>query len=498
MVLSFQNLRKVSFCNVDDSEQLAGQELEALFFLLNSISGELLYVSEEVPFAVNVHFGAVSLPDLMGMLQTISIKLWGRRQGGDQYVLLYNMYVGLHKLVCLNTFTHIFDSNQLTLNSLVLGFHGTYFAPLDDIKDPKLTKECSPFARYARRKTNTTRDSYSFDNIRGIGRLLNGINDFKAAKLSLSDQIDSAADSMVETPLSEKLVTLKISIHMLQKVLAKQRSAYDELMSSVLAKERQVKTLESALEEQVPPYLELITERIDIVKSEVAPLYEALEFSVYPDMIETLRTVFLVVRDVFPIELRDSGKGYSIAGIEVPTSAQEILYACYNTQTDVETIRETTIEKFNAGLSIVIQLILHISSIMDLKLKYSIVQKESSFFLVEFCSQKSQEGQANISGKYEVTVANYPLFYDPQDTEKVAKTAGPFKSYESKNHRFERALLLLKTNLIALSSDIMSLYSKYLYGKTERIKLPSHIPNDCADNFVWTLNYMLLFVTAPL
>lgn len=495
MAISFQGLTSVAICNIhcgsdSDSEPLS---FDRLFFSLHSKQDELLYVSEEVPFASNANFGAIALPAFCGNIYTVRLKLWSLRHDAKEYRLLFDMYVDSYKLVCPG---QIIDETHLKTNSVIFGFLALNCVLKEDINDSETLKSTVHLARHARASDTPSRDSYTFDQIRRIGTLANGINDYCLAKSSLSDNIDKTVPQSSGIPTHEELTALKVHLHNLHRYVAKQRIANDDLLASVLAKERQVKSLESCLEEEARSYVEILTERIEIVKSEVDPLYEALKFSVFPDLLESLRSIFMCVQEVIPITLVDSTQNYSIAGIETPKNIQEILAACYDPE--AFPADGSSIDCINAGLSITVHLMLHISSIMEHKLKYNIIQSKSEFYLVEFTSQRSQKADSKHPSDVNLVAEKYPLFYDPAHSEKVAKTAGPVKSYELRNQRFERGLLLLKKTLLALSSDVMDDYSMYLFNKTEGLKLSNHIPIDCVENFAWTLNYLMLFMTAPL
>lgn len=499
MVFLFRHISTVTLCNVSTTEEtsIPPKRLRSLFFSLQSVGNEPYYVSETVPYATTVNFGAVSMPDLPVYPPTMCLKLWGLYHDVETIAFLYDIHIDLRSLVCSNTPSQVIKESQLIANSIILGFGDTFFVLREDLRDTILLKNCLTYSQYAKSKTGETRKSYSYNDIRRFNSLANGVNDFSRSKMTLSSQIDGYEDTKVE-PLSEKLTSLKFHLHNLYKFLSKQNLANDELFSLVLAKERQVESLISALREDAPSHVKILKEKVEIIQSEVDPIFEALEFSVYPNLIDCLRSIFTVVRQVFPIELLNSGNNYSIAGIEFPANIQEILDSCYDPKDRVVgSVTESSIDRVNAGLLIISHLILHISSVINVKLKYDIIQSKSVFYLVEYCSLHLKTLRTT-SGEFDLIVAKYPLFYNPLESEKVAKLAGPVKSYELKNQKFERALLLLKKNLIAMSSDIMELYSKYLYGKMNGIKLTCNVPVDCIDNFVWTLNYLLLFLTAPL
>lgn len=500
MVFLFRHLKTVTFCNIGTAKDTnaAVQRVQNLFFSVQKTQNEPYYVSETVPFATNVNFGAVSMPDICGLPSSMCLKLWGICQDIETVALLFDIHIDLRRLVCARKASQIIDESQLAPNSIILGFGDTFFVLKEDIRDLSLLNDCLSYAQYTKGKADVARTSYSYDVIRRFNSLANGINDFNHSKITLSTQIDRIQQEKKDQPFTERLTSLKFHLHYLHKFVAKQNVANDELLASVLTKERQVESLISTLEEEAPSHIEILKEKVDIIQSEVEPIYESLEFSVYPGLISSLRSTFTVVREVFPIELLESGNAYSIAGIEFPANIQDILDSCYDPQDrTIGNVTESSIDRVNAGLSIISHLILQISSIIDLNLKYTIVQNNSTFYLLEYCSLYLKSLKT-APGEFDLVVAKYPLFYNPLESEKVAKLAGPVKSYELKNQKFERALLLMRKNLVAMNSDIMELYSQYLYGKMNGTKLTNNVPVDCIDNFVWTLNYMLLFLTAPL
>lgn len=501
MVVSFQGLTTVAICNIESGSELnlASFGPERLFFSLHTKHDDLLYVSEKIPFAHTANFGAISLPGHCGNVYTIRLKLWCLRYNAAEYILLFDMYIDAFKLVGPDKASQGITANQLKPNSIIFGFQELGCVLKEDINDPQLRSSVTYLTKHVRAIDALPRKSYTFDQIRRMGTLANGINDYFLAKLSLTSNIDKIMTQSSVTPSHEELTSLKVRIHNLYRYISKQRITNDDLLATALSKERQVNSLESCLEEEALSYLEILTERIEIVKSEVDPLYEALKFSVYPDLLETLRLIFMSVQEVFPIKLVDHSQNYLIAGIEAPKNIQEILASCYDPQSYPEIPTQgSSIDCINASLSLIIHLMLQISSILDHKLKYRIIQNKSEYYLVELTTQRSQKANSKHPSDVRLMAEKYPLFYDPTHSEKVAKTAGPVKSYELKNQKFERGLLLLKKTLLALSSDVMDDYSMYLYNKTEGFKISNHIPIDCVENFAWTLNYLMLFMTAPL
>lgn len=498
MVLLFQDLSTVTICNIgaNESSSRVFRSPETLFFSIYNAENDLLYVSESITYAACTNFGAISMPEFYGKLTTIGLKLWGLRRGSNETVLLYELYVLLNRLICQDTPTKMFEANQLARNSVAFGLRGNYFVVKEDLLDPSQGRS---YAHFLRAKSDNHLTSYTFDDIRRLNRIIGGVNDFGSAKLNLSRQIDEIQEQTTLDSSSEQIRPLKFHIHHLHKFLAKQKMANDELLSILLSKGRQEKVLVARLNEEVPSFVEILTEKLDIVKSEIPPLYEALEVSIYPDLIDFLRLNFTVIREAFPIEPINSGYSYSIAGIDFPTSILEIISWCYDPEISAGAVSISSVDKINAGLFVIVHLMLQISSIMDIQLKYRIVQKNAMFYLTEICSlqRKSSKTDLRNSDDFELVVAKYPLYYNRADSEKVAKITSPVKSYELKNQKFERSLLLLKKNLMSLSTDVMDLYSRYLYGKMGGLKNTNRVPIDCMENFVWTLNYMLLFMTAP-
>jgi hypothetical protein len=80
-----------------------------------------------------------------------------------------------------------------------------------------------------------------------------------------------------------------------------------------------------------------------------------------------------------------------------------------------------------------------------------------------------------------------PLKYDEATTEKI--DTNPIKFM---NPQFESGLALLTKNMSRLCSNIGNLVQMYVHHH----QTPYDIPNDCPDNFLWNLQYLLLFLTA--
>ena len=92
----------------------------------------------------------------------------------------------------------------------------------------------------------------------------------------------------------------------------------------------------------------------------------------------------------------------------------------------------------------------------------------------------------------------YTLYYDHSKTEKVSgELSGSGRKYDLQNYDFEHGLNLLNKNLVQLINNVTDVYDEFKHDSRES-KISNNIPNDCLDNFLWNLQFLILYITAPI
>lgn len=488
-----RDLRHIGFRNLctAQNELLPNGPILEVFFSLHA-NDVLLYVSEIVSASSNPHFGVVSIPHLGKRSPRVKIRVWQLKNAAWHCHM--DLTLDIRKLVLLG---RTIDPNPAVFgpNTVVWCFDGQHYCLRSDIKN------------YSSRTSSTAKKlkkSYSVDDIRLTTSLCTGIRELEIAKQKLSRQIDAISADLLENPVSyapEKLRLLKFDLHSLHRYIAKQKRANDTLISQVYAKKLHMSRITLIVEDEFPNFREICAERLEIIDSQIDPVHESLNESIYPDLILMLKLVVAVVGDAFAIGTLETGH-FTILGTQFPSSIKELLETCYYGNSalevsDVEFENDTT-SKINAGLSYIVLLVMTLAEIMGVLLKYHMTYAGSQSYLVDHLAPQQLEpvdrGMKNPLHKPVRVV--YPLFFDMDHTEKAA-SYDTGRKFVLKNARFEQGLNLLNKNLVMLISGITDLYSQYYHDNLANHLLANNIPVDCLDNFLWNLQYVLLFVTAP-
>lgn len=473
MDVSAQDLTHVAFLNLH-------QPGTSAFFSLHSASDTVLYVSEVVRVAAGAAFGVLSLPDLGPRTYKLAVKLW--TLAGPAFALAYAMKLDLRNLRPVPC--DLLDvPAAFGPRTVVWCFGSTYYCLPDDVD---LAWHKSRTASWLR--VRVKKHSYTLDDMRQMASLCKGIRDFELAKDKLSGEIDRMG-AAASDPLQ-----LKFDLHTLHKYVAKQQRANDALLSEVYAKQLHINRITQIVEEEFPSFQEICTERLEIVASETLPIYESLHAAVYPDLIDAVQKIAVVVQDVFPIELQPSGK-LSILGIEVPSSTREILHACY--YGDAEPAADAVADHINAALSYIVFLMSTLSVLMNVPLKYQMKYVGSASYIVDHLlpQQLTPVGKsAPLPTSLRIV---YPLHYDDTHAEKIPCYDNPERKFDMRHPRFERGLQLLTKNLAMLIAGISERYALYYHDDKPNHTLSNNIPPETRDDLLWCLQYVLLFITAP-
>lgn len=443
---------------------------------------QLLYVSE-VASGLFL-FGVVSLS--VSSVEPLTFNLWVRDGKNAPWRLWYKLRLNVASLVPVSQRALSGDHKQFFAENTVLWCFGNdHYCVREQLSERARKKSHAD-------KPSVTKASMTLDDIRLITRLDVGVSELRQAKEKLATQIDQVvAQSKSQTPISEQLRALKFKLHTLHKYIARQRTLNDTLQSEIYAKKLRISKGHLLIEEEYPQFQEIYMDRLAIAAAQVPPLLDLLHKSVYPNIFSSLRHVGSVLQQAFPIELVLATGRLALAGLEFPSSVAEILDLCYYgtaplrligflQQKDADTQHQQTNEIINAGLSNIVLLLEILASLMNITLKYPMRYFGSRSCLVDVLSPEKKV---------------LPLYYNPEQTEKFASYENSARGFVLSNAPFEQGLTLLSKNLLVLITGVTDLYSQYYQDKTNH-QLANNIPADCLDNFLWNLQYVLLFMTA--
>lgn len=451
---------------------------------------QLVYVSEVVESNACPNFGTISLPTEIDLsLGNCIIKVWwkpsDRYSPGHEWSLYCHLNLQLHKLHQVPSSVEDDDFNGI---AMLFNLNGRIYTLPECIKD-HVEKVKSP-------ETNVVK-SYSFDTIRTINSLSRSIGELKQSKLRISKQISGLVQSWQEYPNYTNTEKFHLSIRNLTKFINKQKTINDSILSEIVSKKIKISKFKQIIEEDYPIIDEMNRNKLEIIDSQIEPIQKNLADLIFPSIITELQQACLVIRDLIVIDNIHSTLRYTIMGLEFPSTIKELLDICYYNKYDLTNFNldylqeehedshshERKITQINAGLSYIIRLMQVLAEITCCHLKYKMVFAGSNSYIIDFTTTNTNY---------------YPLFFDPSHVinEGVDYRETTYKKYLLKNAKFETGLNLLNKNLVLLINDVTEIYSLYYHDNKETHNLSNNIPIDCLDNFLWNLQYLLLFMTA--
>ncbi|OBA20906.1 hypothetical protein METBIDRAFT_31567 [Metschnikowia bicuspidata var. bicuspidata NRRL YB-4993] len=496
------------------NESVAPQEGHLLPVASPEILANLLYVSETISANTRMNFGVVSLPAMPQQSFRARVNVWvSTNEESVKYRLFYDLKADVRNLVPLADISQDTHDNGLSANAIVWQFEGqAYCLPAHLESAPaKSVAGRAETAPAPKRREKQAKPSYTVDDVRHMSSLIRGVRDFDDIKTATSTEIDTLVARNVLRPFRrDRLVHW---LPQLEKLIAKQETANENLESRILATRNIVKERARLIQDDFPCYKSLLEEKQAIVASQVASLHDSLEHSVFPHILSSMRRIVSEVIHAFPIEMAENSTHHSISGIEFPSSIAEILDVCYNGEPKLHPVSipnpldgmahvySSLVDCINAGLSEIVALLNMLSSVTGVSLKYQMTYAGSRSFLVEHLSpqQVVSNNRATPVAMHVSTTVTYPLYYDIEQSGKMLDgLVGTDGKKYPRNVRFERGLALLNRNLSFFISDIADLYSQY-NGDTKTGKsIIQSIPLDCLDHFLGNIHYLMLFITAPL
>lgn len=463
--------------------------------LLDSSPEQLVYVSEVINANSNPNFGSISLPSAINLaLGNCIVRVWWKPSDkyspGHGWKLYCHLRLQLHKLRYVPSSK--VDDEYFHDNAILFNLNGRMYTLPECINDDDNNVDVEePEVAVIK--------SYSFDTIRTIHNLNRSINELLQSKQRISKQISGLAENWQNYPNYSNTEKYNIPIRNLSKSINKQKTTNDSILSEIVSKKIKINKIKQIIDEDYPIIDKMNRNKLEILHSQIDPIQENLSQLIYPSIISELQQTCLVIREIIVIDNIQATLRYTIMGMEFPLSLRELLDTCYYNKHDLinlvldhsveegETEHERKITQINAGLSYIIQLMKILAEITNSHLKYKMVLAGNSSYIIDFTPTDS-----NVDKNY------YPLFYDHSHVinEGVDYRETNYKKYILKNSKFEMGLNLLNKNLVLLINDITEIYSQYYHDSKETHQLSNNIPIDCLDNFLWNLQYLLLFMTA--
>lgn len=452
------------------------------FFTIHS-EHHLLYVSE-VAVGLEPPFGVFLLPGFSARAKSLTFKLWLRNAAFPNWKLWYHMDVTLAALIPV-PLPALGDRSQFAKNTVLWYFGSSHYCLPSQIVP--VGGKCPRSEKSAATKPSATKLSLTLDDLRQLMTLHSGVRELSQAKQTLSGHIDDEIAQNTDEPVPVRLRALKFRLHALHKYVARQRTINDALQSQIYSKKLLISKGLLVIEEEYPQFQEIAKERLAIAEAQVMPLFDLLHQSVYPNMLQLLASAATVLQQVFPIELVLATGRLSISGVAFPSSVKEVLDVCYygGSEPSVGTEKVISPDQINAGLSFIVLLLRHLASLVNTPLKYHMRFVGSECLLTDTFSVLAK-GTPKV----------LPLYYDANQTEKYALYDSSGRGFVLSNAPFERSLALLSKNVAVLIRAVAALYAELAVSK-DNDALTNIIPVDCADNFLWNLQCVLLYMTAP-
>ena len=447
----------------------------------------IVYVSEVQKCNMNPDFNNIIFPKLP-KTHLIVLRVWAKYEGSQSWGLLLHCRLDLRKLTFIgDSLTEI----ELLLynNTAIFRFKNSFFVVKDSIEE----KERHQLVPRMRNSRETTHASYSIDSIRSLNSINESLEDLIISKFLASKRISSLIDAL-EDPcnhhyLDTRKTYLEWRTQLLDESIEQQRTEIDSLSSEIMSNRVKQNSLRQTLKSDMENHIKVMRDQSEYVSSQITPIYQKLRYEIFPSIFKHSSDLIHVLLEIFPITNFNSSIRFSILGIEFPSSIREILEICtsesefsrysYDIDTEnksLEEVKALIIDRLNSALSYIVQLALQISDITSIGLKYEMVAYGSASFIID------------PTASHAYTPMKFPLFY-------VYKKNNSLTSANEEGMKFKRGLELLSKNLNGLMYKVTDVYSKFrnrcLFGT-------STVPVDHLDNFLWDLQYLLLYVTAPL
>lgn len=503
-LLLLAHLEQLKFINFVEKPSLGKSALlenaDLFFSLHNTKTNETVYVSEIASTLDWASFGAFTIP-ASERQHHIRLKTWLRykeAQEKQNWHLSTDFVVDFGKLALLKLSLSEIDNDLFAKHTVIWTIDGQEYVIPDQVLDKSVAGIGE--RQWSVSRAKATKESYSFDDIRHVTNLYEGISELHLAKQRLPNQIeDLFKQSTTGTGFDpESVRSVKFSLHTLHRYISKQKNKNDTILSQIYRTRIAISNIISVLEEESASQQSVLKDRLAFVSSQIDPIYESLSTNIYPLTLSSFKRLGSIIADAFYIDLSESSGLMSIVGIELPNTTKDLVKNCIK---DSHSTKNKPVSKFdlptevdriNGGLAYTVQLMISLMDLLDVPEIYPMEFRGSYSVIWDF-TVESSDGKSGHSSADKIA---YPLFYHEEHTEKfiVYNTMG--KEVEFRNAKFEQGLHLLNKNLVVLLSATTDLYTQLHCNKKFDHQLSNNVPIECIDNLLWNLKYLLLFMTA--
>ncbi|ODV79997.1 uncharacterized protein CANTADRAFT_89593 [Suhomyces tanzawaensis NRRL Y-17324] len=462
----------------------------------------LLYVSEVRLCTMNPSFSQISLPFVPKNTHRVVLRVWCKHHFVPlAWVLHTEARIDLRKLEYFGDSTVNLE-DLFQLNSVIFDLGGKLFTlPQSLAVNPA---RFLPATKHTRTMSTKQGHSYTIDDVRALSSLSRSLQELTVAKHRLARDIHHHMgvlhDSSSLNNITMAVDRLRSRVASLDSALARQRARNDTLSSEILASRVRINHITEMSQGKKRSLAEMSALQSELAQAQVDPIQESLQASVFPSIMGQLQACTAVVSQMFPIANVSNSVRFTIMEIAFPATIKELLEICYyNKGPSADSadgadgvLHESRVLAINSALSYIVQLINVLADITNTNLKYPMVNcGNASVILDPVMAERLTLGDASAD-----TLASYPLYYDPLATERLAVDAETLGGHLMRNGAFEQGLNMMNKNLFLLINNITRLYSEFRWDSHGGVGT-STVPIDCPDNFLWNLQYLVLFLTAP-
>lgn len=491
---------------------------------------KLVYISEIRETNMNPNFLAISLPYTAASSNSANfiVKIWCKpvysklpnSNTNTEWHLLSENRIDLKKLIYVGKSLHNTEDYFRT-NSIILYLNEKAYVMPNSLRVAVAKiRSLSTTQRLNSTDRQNVLKSYDFDSLRSLNNLSNSLDELKHTKHKLLSLIDKHVESFYDETNVDNIKMVLGKLHnrnqVLEQSINKQKAINDSLSSDIYNTKIKINQIKELSSDKLNSVLDMGSNQLDFLESELEPIKESLENNVYPSLIEELQLTTKVIQEIIPIYNINNSVKFAIMGMEFPSSIKELLEVCYYNKKNLKNFNYSptfdnehdshafNIEQVNAGLSYIVQVITCLAHITNLHLKYEMVSDGNRSIIIDPISSVSastvptrvqRDTGSNID---ETKPIAYTLYYDHSKTEKVSgELSGSGRKYDLQNYDFEHGLNLLNKNLVQLINNVTDVYDEFKHDSRES-KISNNIPNDCLDNFLWNLQFLILYITAPI
>lgn len=285
---------------------------------------------------------------------------------------------------------------------------------------------------FVQHRSRLARPSYTFDTMRRLSALCVGIREFEASKRRLAAHIAEACHAA------------EPSVHYpsLDRCIARQREANDALSCLVYSRKVSLSRLAQAHDENA--HADAAGHEDALFLQTQAELALQALGALKSSLRRCLKPVIETVQRVFPIDC--DGDRFAIVRAEFPSSVAKVL-ECSRQEVGVLT-------HVNAALAHIVRLVRVLAQVTRVRLKHEMRERSLGGCIYDYRPQRVE----------------FPLHVETKPEQQAP---------------LETGLRLLQANIHCLVAGAEDLRDATL-----------HIPPDSADNFLWILHYLCLFLTA--